>query len=121
MLTGVTIAAYSVVDAGAVRQVSPAGYLGAVLGVQGLFLTLLVRGDRGRLRGGLRSGILIGIGSVAAYVLVLYAFQLAPAGRVATLREASVLVGIALSGEHPRPIVWAGAVLVLMGALLAAG
>src|SRR4051812_11604693 len=32
LLTGVTIATYSVVDAAAVRQVSPVGYLGAVLG-----------------------------------------------------------------------------------------
>jgi multidrug transporter EmrE-like cation transporter len=55
LLTGLTIATYSVVDAAAVRQVSPVGYLGAVLGIQGLLLTGLVRGDRLRLRSGLRS------------------------------------------------------------------
>jgi drug/metabolite transporter (DMT)-like permease len=121
LLTGLTIAAYSVVDAAAVRQVSPIGYLGAVLGVQGLVLMLLVRANRRRLRQGLRSGLLIAAGSVGAYVLVLYAFQLAPAGRVSTLREASVLIGIMLSGERPAAAVWAGAALVLVGALLAAG
>ena len=121
LLTGLTIAAYSVVDAAAVRQVSPVGYLGAVLGIQGVLLTVLVRGNRARLRQGLRSGVLIAMGSVGAYLLVLYAFQLAPAGRVSTLREASVLIGIALSGERPAPAVWAGAALVLVGALLAAG
>lgn len=121
LLTGLTIACYSVVDAGAVRQVSPVGYLGAVLAIQGLLLTLLVRGNRVRLRGGLRSGALIAIGSVGAYLLVLYAFQQAPAGRVSTLRESSVLIGIMLSGERPAPAVWAGAALVLSGALLAAG
>jgi drug/metabolite transporter (DMT)-like permease len=121
LLTGLTIAAYSVVDAGAVREVSPVGYLGAVLGIQGLILTLLVRGERVRLRQGLRSGVMIAIGAVAAYLLVLFAFQQAPAGRVTTLRESSVLVGILLSGEHPTPAVWAGAMFVVIGALLAAG
>jgi drug/metabolite transporter (DMT)-like permease len=121
LLTGLTIAAYSVVDASAVRVVSPAGYLGAVLAAQGVVLTLLIRGDRVRLRAGLRSGLLIALGSVGAYLLVLYAFQLAPAGRVSTLRESSVLIGLLLSGERPRPVVWLGAALVLTGALLAAG
>ena len=46
LLTGLTIAAYTVVDAAAVREVSPAGYLGAVLGIQGVLLTVLVRGNR---------------------------------------------------------------------------
>ena len=121
LLTGLTIAAYSVLDAAAVRQVSPVGYLGSVLGIQGLLLTSLVRGNRRRLRQGLRSGLLIAVGSVGAYLLVLYAFQLAPAGRVSTLREASVLIGIVLSGERPAPTIWAGAAFVLVGALLAAG
>ena len=57
---------------------------------------------------------------MAAYLLVLYAFRLAPAGRVSTLRESSVLIGILLSRERPAPIVWFGASLVLAGALLAA-
>ncbi len=120
LLTGLTIAAYSVVDAGAVRQVSPVGYLGAVLGIQGLLLSLLLGGNRTRLRRGLRSGVLIAVGSVGAYLLVLFAFQVAPAGRVSTLREASVLVGLMLSGERPSRAIWAGAVLVLGGPLLAA-
>ena len=120
LLTGLTIAAYSVVDAAAVRQVSPVGYLGAVLGIQGLLLTLLVGGSRVRLQSGLRSGVLIAVGSVGAYLLVLYAFQVAPAGRVSTLREASVLVGLMLSRERPSRGVWTGAILVLAGALLAA-
>ena len=52
------------------------------------------------------------MGSVGAYLLVLYAFQVAPAGRVSTLREASVLVGLMLSGERPARAVWTGAILV---------
>ncbi len=120
LLTGVTIASYSVVDAGAVRQVAPAGYIGAVLGLQGIILAGILRGNMPRLRGGVRHGLLIAVGSLAAYLLVLYAFRLAPAGRVSTLRESSVLIGILLSRERPAPIVWLGAGLVLAGALLAA-
>jgi drug/metabolite transporter (DMT)-like permease len=45
---------------------------------------------------------------------------MAPAGRVSTLREASVLIGLMLSGERPSRVVWTGAILVLAGALLAA-
>ena len=121
LLTGLTIACYSVIDAAAVRQVSPVGYLGAVLGLQGAILTLGLRGNRARLCRSWRSGALIALGAIGAYVLVLFAFQRAPAGRVATLREASVLIGILLSGERPSPPVWAGAGLVFIGALLAAG
>lgn len=123
LLTGLTIAGYSVVDAGAVQQVDPVGYLGAVLGLQGLALTivLLFRGKGASILGSVRSGALIAIGSVVAYVLVLYAFQMAPAGRVSTLRESSVLVGILISGDRPPKSIWAGAGLVLAGALLAAG
>ena len=46
-----------------------------VLGIQGVVLTFLIRGNRTRLRRGLRSGALIGVGSVGAYLLVLFAFQ----------------------------------------------
>lgn len=121
LLTGLTIACYSVVDAGAVQYVDPVGYLGAVLGLQGLALTLSLRGRGDRLRGSVRSGAMIAVGSVVAYVLVLYAFQQAPAGRVSTLRESSVLVGILISGDRPPKAIWAGAGFVLAGALLAAG
>lgn len=121
LLTGLTIACYSVVDAAAVRQVSPVGYLATVLAIQGLVLTVLIGGNRARLQGSLRTGTLIALGSVGAYLLVLFAFQLAPAGRVSTLRESSVLIGLLLSGERPSPAIWAGAMLVLTGALLAAG
>jgi drug/metabolite transporter (DMT)-like permease len=120
LLTGVSIAAYSVVDAAAVRVVSPVGYLGVVLAFQGGILTLVVHGDRARLRGSLRSGIFIAAGAVTAYLLVLFAFQQAPAGRVSTLRESSVLISLFLARERPAPVVWVGALFVLVGALLAA-
>ena len=120
LLTGLTIAAYSLVDARAVRQVAPAGYLGAVLVLQGLLLVGWVRGNPARLRRALLPGAQIAVGSVGAYLLILLAFQRAGAGRVATLREVSVLLGLLLVGGQPGGRLWIGAGLVVLGAVLTA-
>ena len=120
LLTGCAIASYSLVDARAVRQVAPLAYLGPVLLLQGVLLLITMRGGRARVRQSLRPGLLIAIGSTAAYLLVLFAFQLAPAGRVSTLREVSVLIGIALARDKPGWRLWAGAVLVVGGMFLTA-
>ena len=118
VLTGCAIAAYSLIDARAVQTVSPVGYLGAVLGLQGVMLTAYLRLDVNRLRQAVKPGTQIAIGSVAAYLLVLFAFQRADAGRVATLREVSVLIGLFLtSGKHSWRI-WIGASLIVAGILL---
>jgi drug/metabolite transporter (DMT)-like permease len=120
LLTGVCIASYGTVDAGAVRQVNPVGYLGAVLGLQGIVLASVLRGDLTRLRRAMRPGVQIAISSVAAYLLVLLAFQRANAGPVATLREVSVLLGVVLAHEKKPGRVWLGAALVVLGAILTA-
>jgi drug/metabolite transporter (DMT)-like permease len=80
----------------------------------------VTRFDAARLRAAIRPGALIGLGSLAAYLLVLFAFRLAPVGRVATLRETSVLLAILLSRERPGVATWAGAALCVVGAVLAA-
>jgi drug/metabolite transporter (DMT)-like permease len=117
---GLAIAAYSVVDARAVQQASPVGYLGVVLGLQGLALAAGIRFDPVRLRRGIGAGSLVAIGSIGAYLLVLFAFREAPAGNVATLREISVPIAMALSGERVGRVAWIGATLCVMGALLVA-
>lgn len=117
-LTGVVIAVYSVIDAGAVRYVNAFGYLGAVTAVQALILLAVVRVDRERLRSTARAGIGIGVGSVAAYLLVLLAYQRAPASPVATLRELSILIGILIAGDRPGKRVWIGGTLCVLGAAL---
>jgi drug/metabolite transporter (DMT)-like permease len=119
-LTGVAIAVYSVVDARAVQTANPFAYLGLVLLLEGLVLAAVVRVYLGRLRRSMGPGIRIAVGSVGAYVLVLVAFRLAEAGRVATLRELSVLVGILLAREGPGPRTWVGAGLVVAGAVMVA-
>ena len=126
--TGVAIATYSVIDAGAVTRLSgplaAAGYIGVGMGVQGLLLTALVvrsgRTGADRLTAVGLSGLGVALGVVTAYLAVVVAFQLAPAGRVSTLRESSVLVAVALSAQRRQPVVWFGAALVVAGALLSA-
>ena len=120
LLTACCIASYSLVDARAVQHVSPASYLGVVLGIQSLFLVAWLRGDWRRLRNALRPGMVIGIGTIGAYLLVLFAFQAASAGRVATLREVSVLIGLLLAREKPGGKAWAGALLIVAGAICVA-
>jgi drug/metabolite transporter (DMT)-like permease len=120
LLVGCAIASYSVVDARAVSRVSAPGYIGAVFLLTGILLVCWLRGDRARLRNAAGPGVKVAFGSAAAYLLVLLAFQHANAGRVATIREVSVLIGIWLSGERPGRLVWAGAVCIVAGIVLAA-
>lgn len=120
LLTGCAIATYALIDARAVQQVSPLGYLGPVLTLMSLLLLIPLRGKVTRLRPALGPGVRIAFGSVAAYLLVLWAFQLAPAGPVATLREVSVLIGLLLSSDRKSWRLWLGASFVVFGALLTA-
>jgi drug/metabolite transporter (DMT)-like permease len=103
-----------------VRQVNPLSYLGAAIGLQGIMLAGILRINFKRLRRALWPGIQIAIGSTAAYLLVLLAFQRANAGPVATLREVSVLIGVLLARERKGWHVWLGAALVVLGAILTA-
>jgi drug/metabolite transporter (DMT)-like permease len=117
-LTGVTIAVYSLIDARAVRSANAVGYLGAVTVVQAVILLAAIRVDWGRLRASAKAGAGIGVGSVAAYLLVLLAYQRAPASPVATIRELSILLGILIAGDRPGKQVWLGGALCVLGAAL---
>ena len=117
-LTGITIAVYSVIDAAAVRSANALGYLGVVTLVEAVILLGAVRLDWARLRASARAGAGIGIGSLVAYLLVLLAYQRAPASPVATLRELSILLGILMARDKPGWRVWAGGTLCVLGAAL---
>ena len=117
-LTGVTIAAYSVIDADAVRSANALGYLGLVTAVEAILLLGAVRLDWTRLRASARAGAGVGAGSLVAYLLVLLAYQRAPASPVATLRELSILLGILMSRDKPGWRVWIGGTLCVLGAAL---
>ena len=120
LATGASIATYSVIDALAVRSTAPAGYLGAVLLAQGCVLLALRARQPGTIRAALRPGSMVALGVVGAYLLVLLAFQRADAGRVATLREVSVLIVVAASAQRRNWVVWTGALLVCGGVMAAA-
>jgi drug/metabolite transporter (DMT)-like permease len=120
LATGCAIATYSVIDAAAVREVSPFAYLSVVQLGSGVVLAALLRFDPRRMRDSLGSGAAIGLGQTVAYLLVLFAFQRAVAGSVSTLRELSVVIGILLSRERPGWRTWSGVALCVLGAALAA-
>ncbi|MGH2630575.1 MAG: EamA family transporter [Actinomycetota bacterium] len=122
LVVGLSIAAYTVVDARAVRNgAAPLAYLAGTLGLEGLLVAATTRFDVERLRASWRTGAVIALGSVGAYALVLFALRLAPVGRVATLREVSVVLAVLLAREHPGVLGWTGIGLVVVGATVAIG
>ncbi|GAB2464974.1 MAG: EamA family transporter [Comamonas sp.] len=125
VLTGLFIAAYTVVDGYAVKVVllSPIllDYVGnllrcVVLAPVGL---LDLPAARRLWREQWRFALLVAIFSPVAYVLVLYAVQTAPISHVAPAREVSMLfaalIGGRLLGEDDRGLRIVGAVLIAAG------
>jgi drug/metabolite transporter (DMT)-like permease len=127
LLTGVFIAAYTVVDGYAVKVVlmSPIllDYVGGV--VRTAFLLPAVLRDRPTAwdlwRRQWKYAVLVGIVSPVSYVLVLYAMQVAPLSHVAPAREVSMLfaalIGGHLLGGGDRALRLAGAVLIAAGVM----
>lgn len=126
-LTGVWIAAYTVVDGYAVKWVLMSPIL---IDYFGNLIRLLVIGpvllrDRptvARLwRVQWRYACVVGVFSPISYVLVLYAMQVAPLSHVAPAREVSMLfaalLGGHLLGERDRGPRIAGAVLIAAGVM----
>ncbi|GGP37170.1 DMT family transporter [Streptomyces melanogenes] len=131
--TGLSIAAYTVVDGVGVRAShTPLGYIAWLMILEGLLIPLyaLYR-RRGELVAQLRPyavrGLLGAALSMAAYGLVLWAQTRAPLAPVAALRESSIIVGAAIGTLFlkerfggPR-IVAAGVLVVGIGLMLRAG
>ena len=132
MLVGVTIAAYTIWDANAVAHVHvpTLGYFWVSVVVQLIaFAPFALRRPTETVaiaRSHWRAVVTVGILSPVAYVLILFAFTLAPVSIVAPAREVSVVL-VALGGwllfREPHPVQrLVGAVVVLGGvALLALG
>ncbi|MFD3515417.1 EamA family transporter [Streptomyces sp. NPDC058657] len=101
--TGLTIAAYTIVDGVGVRTAAgAAGYVAWLMILDGMAIPLYAAA---RLRGGLAErlrpvvlpGLVGGVLSVVSYGLVLWAQTRAPLAPVAVLRESSVIAGAAIS------------------------
>jgi drug/metabolite transporter (DMT)-like permease len=133
LATGVTIAAYTVWDKHAVDglDASPIVFLWATEVVIVILLTPFVVRAAGGARPALsgswrvdrRSALATALLSVPAYLLVLYALQLAPVSYVAPARESSVLIAAALGagvlgeGDVRRRLTCAAAIVVGIVAL----
>ncbi|MGW1055830.1 EamA family transporter [Streptomyces sp. NPDC001118] len=133
LATGLTIAAYTVLDGLGVRaSPSSLGYIAWLMAVQGAvvpaYMYARVRGGTVRLlRPYAVLGLLGAFLSVAAYALVLWAQTRAALAPVAALRESSIIVGAAIGALFfkerfgaPR-IAAAGLLVVGIGLMLYAG
>jgi len=119
------IATYTVIDKHGVEHASPTTYLELMSISTGLAYAAWIVRSRGTraLRAELgRRSVAAGIGTFAAYALVLSALRLAPAASVAAVRESSVVVATLLAvvvlKEHVGPARIGGAVLVAAGVAL---
>ncbi|MET7380302.1 EamA family transporter [Streptomyces sp. NPDC005526] len=133
LATGLTIAAYTVVDGLGVRASgSPLGYIAWLMAIQGVVIPGYAAWRwRGRTAALLRPfaavGLLGAVLSVAAYALVLWAQTKAELAPIAALRESSILVGAAIGAVFfkerfgaPR-IAAAGLLVVGIGLMLHTG
>jgi drug/metabolite transporter (DMT)-like permease len=128
LLTGVTIAAYTVADGfGSRASGNVLGYIAWLFLLSGLPLLLYAVVVRGRalisgLRGSWRVGVLSGVFATSAYGLVIWAMARAPIPYVSALRETSVviaaLVGARLLREPFATRRISAAVIVVAGIAL---
>ncbi len=128
LLTGLMIAAYSVVDGLGVRySQSPLGYIGWLFFLESFSVPVILYFRRKVLATTMPRVYLIGFAggviSALAYGLAIYAKSIAPLGAVSAVRESSViiaaLIGVIWFGERPwKPrvvaaLIVAGGVIVL--------
>jgi drug/metabolite transporter (DMT)-like permease len=125
LATGLTIAAYTVVDGLGVRASgSSLGYIAWLMAVQGVVipayaLTRWHGGFVAVLRPFARIGLVGAALSVAAYALVLWAQTKAELAPIAALRESSIIVGAAIGAVFFKERF--GAPRILAAGLLVAG
>jgi len=124
-LTGLWIAAYTVVDAWAVTSLGLAPFIFFLLSLAVTAVTLApfaLRDSasvRREWRDSRRQIVVVGVLSPVAYTLVLFALRLAPLAYVAPLREVSMMVGVLygvwLLHERVTAMRLAGVTLMIAG------
>ena len=127
-MTGLIIAAYTVVDGLGVRaSKSPFGYIGWLFVLESISAVFLLAWRRESMKRtsmrSLTAGIAGGVLSAAAYGLAIYAMSLTQLANVSAIRESSVimaaLIGVVWLGERPwkmrvlAALVVAGGIIVL--------
>lgn len=130
LLTGATIAGYSVVDKRGVEHMAPMLYVVLLTAGGGTGMLLLMRGRQGP--GAFRAEfarhwvaiVAAGILQTAAYGLVLFALQLSPVSYVGPFREIGIAFGVVLGSMVLRERIsrrrGLGAVVIVLGALIVA-
>ncbi|MFE4371247.1 EamA family transporter [Streptomyces sp. NPDC056835] len=133
LATGLSIAAYTVVDGVGVRESgTPLGYIAWLMILEGLMIpAYALYARRGRLLAQLRPhaarGLLGAALSMLAYGLVLWAQTRAPLAPIAALRESSIIVGAAMGAvffkeRFGAPRIAAASLMVVgIGLMLHAG
>ena len=128
LLTGVTIAIYTVLDANGVRAAPSApSYIVWIFLVDGFAIGGLFALWRGPVfilaaRSQWRPGLIAGALSIVTYGLALWAFRLGGTPRLAALRETSILFAVVIAAvflkERVTPARLAGAGAILAGAAM---
>ncbi|MBI1958690.1 MAG: EamA family transporter [Candidatus Rokubacteria bacterium] len=128
LVTGVTIASYSLVDKAGVARLHPVPYL-AVMGVaMSLLLAVPVLARRGALRRewqlNWRTILIASTMNLTSYLLVLFAFTLSKAGYVVASREISIVLSVLIGrlwlGERQLGRRLVGAAVVVVGVICVA-
>ncbi len=121
---GATIVSYSLVDKVGVSVVHPVVYIFGMFMLSAALVTPLVAvRDRGRLWRKLaetwRAAALIGIGSTAAYLMILFAMTVGQVGYIVALREFAVVLGAVLGfvflKERITPLKVGSVVMIVAG------
>ena len=123
LLTGLTIAAYALVDKAGVSRLHPVPYIGLMFVGSLLLLVPAALTDLGRFRREWRTNrksiLVASVMTLTAYLLVLFAFRLSKAGYVVAARETSIVISVVIGrlwfGERRLAPRLAGAALVLAG------
>jgi drug/metabolite transporter (DMT)-like permease len=126
--TGLTIGAYTLIDASGVRSVPVAlTYVLWFFVAHGLCVLVTAPGIRGRAvvieaRKQWKLGVLLGFLSITTYGSAMLAYRYGATAQLAALRETSVLFGTALAmtflGEHMTARRWMAAIVIAAGAIL---
>jgi drug/metabolite transporter (DMT)-like permease len=128
LITGASIALYTVADAQGVRAAPSApSYIVWIFLIDGGIIAALFALWRGptfilSARSEWRAGLAAGVGSIASYGLALWALRLGATPRLAALREISVLFGVLIAifvlKERATPARLASAGLIGAGAVV---
>lgn len=127
VLTGFTIATYTVIDAAGVRAApTPFSYIAWMFVTMGLVIVglfaILTRGTLfGSMRAQWRPGAIAGTLSILTYGLALYALSIGPTAPLAALRETGMVTALIIAIVFLKERVTPGRGMAVLGILAGAG